>query len=187
MRGVREWLGLGVAAVARASRFHLAVRLAGLLAALLAAGLVVAVGGGGGSMLLGPLAGLALAGGVLPGGPASRACGVAVLALWLVTRAVPPAVVAALVVLVWLCHRLGCWADVGPAHGEVDAAAVRLLVRDAGVEALWVAALCAVLLAGDRLARVLPASGAWAWLLLVVAAAGVLGWLARRGQQRPTG
>ena len=51
-------------------------------------------------------------------------------------------------------------------------------------EALWVAAVCALLLGGGALAARLPAGGGWAWLLLGLAAAAALAWLAlprRRG------
>lgn len=171
------------ASLRRIGGFPFMVR-TGLLLVGLAAGMLVTAGAGDVSLVLGVMVGLGLAAGAVLPGPAARVAAVLVLALWLATRTVEWPVLAALMVLVWLAHRLGCWAELGPVHGEVTDAAWGRLLGDAAVEALWVAAVCALLLGGGALAARLPAGGGWAWLLLGLAAAAALAWLAlprRRG------
>ncbi|GAA1394061.1 hypothetical protein [Luteococcus peritonei] len=168
----RSWRRL-----ARAGRFQLLVRLCLLLVGL-ALGLLVALAGDSQvSRLLAVLVVAAVVGCALGHGPVWLGAAVVLLALWAVGRPLAWPVVAALVALVWLAHRLSCWLQVGPLHGELGAAGLRLLLGDAVREAGWVLGIVGLLLAGGLLAHRLPATGVLAWALLALAAVATLAWL----------
>lgn len=176
IRGIVEHVNQLATLAVRTTRFHWVVRgglvlvsaLVWLVLALLAPGL--------GSNLAGfttLCAGVVVAiapnlVGVLPLLPA--------LAWWLVAHQLRPWQLGVLVLLVWLAHRLSCWAATGPSHAVVDAATVRLLAIDAAKEFGWLLAVLGLMVGGRLLVRIAPGDGNWAVVLLVTLAASSLAW-----------
>lgn len=164
-----EFVNNTAAVVSRLSGFHLVVR-----SLLMNLGLLLVVG----LQLADPSiasAGLAWFAGLCLVGqafwPRSIFLGLSLtaIALWVLRAPHSLYVVLGLVLVLWLAHRLTCWAATGPAHARANSEMVAALGRDAAVEGLSTVALIALVGAGWWLAGVLPASGAWTWLLLATA------------------
>lgn len=172
-----EVLNGALAAVARSSWTHRLVRLAMLADAGLVARVMVAQGGQRASVQVFAwlVVGLAVVAAAWPGTVAMAWWG-GVVGFWVLTRDLPAWQVGCLLVLAWLMTRLVRFADSGPTHAVVEPDARRLVVRDAAVEAGWLAAAIGFVTAAALLGRVLPGGPWWTVGLLATLVGGGLAW-----------
>lgn len=169
-----------VAVMRRAGAFGAAVRVGILASGLLVAWLMRHAGPDAGSTVLGTVV---LLGAVAAAGwPAVTTTlpMAGTVALWLLWHHPTHVQLGALVLLLWLAHRLCCWAASAPSHVRTTPGAIRLLLRDAAVEALWTLTAIALVVAGATASAWLPRSPLWTMGLLLAAAVAALAWLGRR-------